>query len=162
MNSCILQRDNIPLQDAVIWRAAETSNRERQKKQMKTFAQVIGFVVLAILGIGVLLGLGWLIQGNDFFMYKYFAPKYEDARRQVFENTKSYNQGMIQELQNMQIEYGKSEPSQQKMIASVILQRTADFPDDRLPEGLREFVQQFRRERTGGSNGTKSDNQFLK
>lgn len=56
----------------------------------------IGFSCL--FGVILLLGLIWIFQGNDFFLYRTFAPKYEKVRRQTFEQTKSYNQGMIQEL----------------------------------------------------------------
>jgi len=40
----------------------------------------------AVTGIGIfsgLIALVWLLQSNDFFMYKEFAPKYEQARRET-------------------------------------------------------------------------------
>ena len=50
-------------------------------------------VVGSVLGIVVVcLGFGWIATGNDFFLYKVFAPKYEQVRRETFEQTKSYNQ----------------------------------------------------------------------
>jgi hypothetical protein len=61
---------------------------------------IVATVVLSIMGI---LALTWIVQGNDFFMYKVFAPEYEKVRRQTFEETKSYRQGMTQELENMQV-----------------------------------------------------------
>ncbi len=64
--------------------------------------KIAGLSFLALLG---LLALGWLVQGNDFFMYKFFAPRQEAVRRQVFETSRAFNQGMVQELQNMQFEY---------------------------------------------------------
>ena len=63
--------------------------------------KIVGICVLAII---LLLGLGWLVTGNDFFLFKVFAPKYEQVRRETFEQSKAYNQGMIQELQNMQFD----------------------------------------------------------
>lgn len=105
------------------------------------------------IGIGVLvlialLGLSWVIQGNDFFMYKVFAPGYEQVRRETFEQTKSYNQGMIQELQNMQFEYVRATPEQKDALASVILRRAADFDPDKLPTDLRSFVAKLKQDRT--------------
>jgi hypothetical protein len=101
-------------------------------------------------GVVVLLALTWAFQGNDFFLYKTFAPKYEQVRRDTFEQSKAYNQGMIQELQNMQFEYVKATPEQKQTLASVILHRAADYnmDDPRVPVDLRQFVQDLRRERT--------------
>ena len=102
-------------------------------------------VALSIIGILIcLLGLSWLVQGNDFFLYKVFAPKYENVRRQTFENTKSYNQGMIQELENMQFEYTRADTNHQAALASIILHRAADYPAERLPYELRCFITDLR------------------
>ncbi len=106
--------------------------------------RAVSIVVGAILAVFALV---WIGQGNDFFLYKVFAPAYEQVRRETFEQTKSYNQGMIQELQNMQFEYAKAAPEQKDALASIILHRAADYDMDKLPPDLRQFVQQLRRER---------------
>jgi len=110
---------------------------------MKFVATAIGVLVL-------ILGLGWLFQGNDFFMYKVFAPKYEGVRREVFENTKSYNQAAIQELQNMQFQYVQAGDTQKATLADIILRRAADYnmDDPKVPSDLRSFVAGLKRERT--------------
>lgn len=104
---------------------------------MKVIAAILGLLVLTI-------GLGWLVQGNDFALYKFFAPKYEQVRRETFEQTKSYNQGMVQELQNMQFQYEQATPEHQAALRSIILHRAADFPEEKLPAHLRSFVNQLR------------------
>src|SRR3990167_3206169 len=95
--------------------------------------KVVGAVVLSFV---VLLGLPWVFMGNDFFLYRYFAPKKEAVRRQVFEETKSYRQGMIQELQNMQFQYEQANPTQKSALRSIILHRSADVPEDALTPSL--------------------------
>jgi hypothetical protein len=105
-------------------------------------------------GIGLLvlvaiLGLTWLVQGNNFFLYNFFAPKLEDSRREVFENTKSYQQGYLQELENMQFEWVKAAPEQKDALASIILHRAADFDQTKLTPELREFIDELRKERRG-------------
>ena len=109
---------------------------------MKT-GQIIG---LALLTLIVVLGLGWIAQGNDFFLYKVFAPKYEQVRRQTFEQTKSYNQGMVQELQKMQLEYisHTGDTNVQTAMASVILHQAADYPEESMPDSLRTFIRQLK------------------
>lgn len=104
-------------------------------------------VAIALATIVALLALTWIVQGNEFFLTKVFAPKYEEVRRETFEQSKAYNQGMIQELQNMQFEYAKATPEQQKALASVILHRAADYDSSKLPTDLREFIDHLRQER---------------
>lgn len=106
-----------------------------------TTKQWAGYSILSLI---ILLALAWIFQGADFFMYKFFAPRQEAVRRQVFEETKSYNQGMLQELQNMQFEYVKATSSQQQALATIILHRSADFPLDKMPADLRAFIQGLR------------------
>jgi hypothetical protein len=105
---------------------------------------LIGFV--AVVG---LLGATWAIQGNHFFLYQFFAPKYEQVRRETFEQSKAYRQGSVQELQNMQLEWAKATPEQRVALGSVIVQRTADFDPEAMPPDLRRFVAEVRRERAG-------------
>ncbi len=108
---------------------------------MKATAVIVGILVL-------FLGFGWLIMGNDFFMFKVFAPRVEQVRREVFEQSKAYKQGVIQELQNMQFEYIQASPEHKEALASLILHRAADFDENKLPSDLREFIAQLRREQS--------------
>ena len=103
--------------------------------------KTIGLSVLALIGIFV---LGWLAVGNGFLLNKFFAPKQEAVRRQVFEQSKAYNQGMVQEIQNMQFEYIKAAPEHKAALASIILHRAADYDVNRMPADLRQFVQDLK------------------
>lgn len=104
------------------------------------------FVFLTIGG----LGMTWITQGNDFFLYKFFAPRKAAVERQVFEETKSYNQGMVQELQNMQFEYAKADADGKAAMKSIILHRAADYDETRLPADLRSFIQGLKAENMKG------------
>lgn len=106
-------------------------------------------------GIGSVIGLLaliWIIQGSEFFLYKTFASRQEAVRRQVFEESKAYNEGMAQEVRNMQFEYAKADAEHQKALASVILHQTAGYDISKLPPDLKFFVEGLRQERLGGSN----------
>jgi hypothetical protein len=102
----------------------------------------LGYLVCLVV---VVCGLAWLVQGNDFFLYKVFGAKQEAARREVFEESKAYNDGMAQELDAMRFEYLKAAPQQQGALASVILHRTAAYDTSRLSPDLRSFVEDLRR-----------------
>lgn len=105
--------------------------------------------VFGFLGVLFLvLGLVWLLQGNDFFLYKVFAPKYEAVRRETFEQSKAYRHGMIQELRKQQVEYARAKEgsAERDALASLILQQVAEFDEAELPSDLRQFVHELRRE----------------
>ena len=104
------------------------------------FAAIVTFITV----VAVVIGISWVLMGNDFFLYKYFAPKTEAVRRTVFEQSKAYNQGMIQELQNMQFAYYQADTNHQAALASIILHRAADYPNDKLPSDLYNFIQKLR------------------
>lgn len=108
---------------------------------MKIFLGVIA-------GIAALIGLTWIIQGNEFFFYKYWAPKQEAVRRQVFEQTKSYNQGMVQELDQFYRDYTKGGKEEKAAIKALVLHRVADFPSENLPPYLQSWVTELRNPNT--------------
>ena len=104
-----------------------------------------GLVILVVFGIIILsMGLGWLVQGNDFFMFKFWAPKYENVNRQIFENTMSYTQGMAQDLSNAKMQYVQATPDQKAGLASIIVHRFADYDVSKLPPDLQDFLQSLR------------------
>jgi hypothetical protein len=105
-------------------------------------------IMVIIGGILLLFAIMWGLALHNIAFQSVFRPMQENVNRQVFENTKSYNQGMIQELQNMQFEYLRTTDKEGKAsMATVILQRAADFPPERLPSDLRSFIENIKRER---------------
>ena len=106
--------------------------------------KVASIVVVAILGF---LGLIFFIGEFSLQMQSFFSPRHEQVRRNTFEQSKAYNQGMIQELQNMQFQYEQADESHKAALASIILHRAADYDQDRLPPDLYAFIQQLKRKR---------------
>lgn len=92
-------------------------------------------------------GVMWIIEGNAFFMYKFFAPKQEQVRHEVYENSAAFNEGMAREIRSMQYDYAKSTPSQKDAIATMILHRVDGYDDTQFPADVRAFVHQLRSER---------------
>lgn len=111
---------------------------------MKTTLQVTGAIIGLLV---VLLGIAWIAQGADFFMFRFWAPKYEQVRRDTFEQSRAFNQGMIQELENMQFEYVKTTDENAKAaLRSVILHRASGYNlnDSSVPQSLRTFIQELK------------------
>lgn len=112
---------------------------------MSDYTKLVFVFLGAVLAFFLLLiAAGAAVHGSQFFLFKLFAPAMEDARRETFENSKAYNQGTVQELQNMQFEYIKAAPEHKAALAAVILHRAADYPEDQMPSALRSFVQSIK------------------
>jgi len=106
---------------------------------MKTLFLALGLVVLVE-------GVQFAVQGSDYFLYRVFAPRQEAVRRQTFEQSKSYNDGMAQELWDMERDYARADVAGKASIASIVTHRVAGYDVERLPTGLRRFVSQMHSE----------------
>ena len=108
--------------------------------------KIIAMVFVLFIAI---MALGWIAQGNDFLLFKFFAPRQEAVRREVFEQSKAYNQGMIQEILAYQAKYVTAAPEQKEALATIILHMTADYnmDDSRVPADLRNFIHELKRSR---------------
>lgn len=99
------------------------------------------YVLATLGGLFAILALTWIFQGNDFFLMKVFAPREEAVRRQVFEESKAYNEGMAQELRAAQRDYQRATTPEQKAgIASYVAHMAAGYDSSKLPPDLRGFV----------------------
>lgn len=97
--------------------------------------------ILGTLGALIALALlAFVVQGTDFILYKTFAPRREAVRRDVFEQSKAYRDGLLQEIRAAQIDYAKATtPQQRQALGSLILHDVAGFGGD-LPADLDAFV----------------------
>lgn len=109
---------------------------------MKEFGKwFIGVIIVLI----VMFAIGFLIQGGDFFLYKFFAPKQENVRREVFENTKSYREGVSKDISMVQMEYVQcKDVDGKRAIGKIILDRYADYDLTKLPDGLQTFMNELK------------------
>jgi hypothetical protein len=96
--------------------------------------KIIGFSVLALV---VIMAIGWLAQGNDFFLYKVFAPKYEDVRRETYTHTRSYRQGSVQRLNTLCTQVHDADEGHKPMVKDVIAHEFADWNSEDVPDYLR-------------------------
>jgi hypothetical protein len=105
---------------------------------MKKVFIVVGIIILLILVsiASEVYNIQWM---------KFFGVMREDARREKFEETKSYNQGKIQDLAKYYEEYQFASDEDKPAIATVIKSQFADFDMDNLNnEKLKSFLLQVR------------------
>jgi hypothetical protein len=111
---------------------------------------LIGISVLVV-AVAIIVGLSWLGRSNNLAQNRIFAPKEEQVRRTTFEQSHAYRQGMIQELQNMQVQYIQANPDQRGGLASIALRRVGDVADpESLPSDVSAFVSCLRQARGSG------------
>ena len=110
---------------------------------MKTF----GYGMVAVSGLFLVLvlcfGLRWLgIEWRGFF-----GPKEAEVERKIFKETRSYNEGMVQQLVKYRLEYMRAKTDQEReAIASTVRMMFADYDLKRLPnEELRNFLREVNR-----------------
>jgi len=104
----------------------------------KIFLGIISFILFIALMIGISFGAGWLKVG-----YKNTVGMADaTADRNIFEQNKSYVQGMISDLSNYKYEYETSKDEiSKKAIANLIREKYANFDINKIENfGLQQFL----------------------
>lgn len=100
------------------------------------------FGVIGALFFGALLVFALAIGGYE--MYRFFAPKYRAVDNEVFKQSEQYNDGMIRDLENLQMEYIKADSEGKQALKAITLHRFSVYPEDKLPANLRNFYNDLR------------------
>lgn len=90
-----------------------------------------------------------LLVGLPFYSYKmteWFKPKYTEIDRRTFEESRAFNEGMVRDLENLQMQYVAADPVQKEALRATILHRFSVYPEDRMPVDLRNFYRDLRNE----------------
>lgn len=108
-------------------------------------------VVLGTLSVMTLVvAFAFAVRGTNFFLYRIFVSREEAVRRQAFEESEAYNEGMQQELQSMAFQYAQADDSHKQALGSVILHRAAAYDVRKLSPDLRSLVERLRANRVEG------------
>lgn len=103
------------------------------------------YVLYALGGIVGLFLLVFFANAIGLINYSFFGPKYENTRRNIYENTQSYNEGKRQELTKYRLEYLESKDKDDKQaIRMTILQSFANYDENKLPSDLRSFLDEMK------------------
>ena len=87
------------------------------------------------IGIAAIFGLSFL----GYKSYEFFAPKYRAVDNQVFKQSEQYNDGMIRDLENLQIEYINADADKKQALRAIVLHRFSVYSEDKMPPNLRNF-----------------------
>lgn len=101
--------------------------------------EILGGLMMLVGFIGVATGLSFA----GYESYRYFAPRYTAVDSAVFHESIQYNEGMVRELEKLQLDYMGATPDQKQTLKAVIFHKFSVYPQDRLPADLRNFYTQL-------------------
>ena len=99
------------------------------------FKEISAIFVTIVGALALIFGLTFL----GYKSYEFFAPKYRAVDNQVFKQSEQYNDGMIRDLENLQLEYIKATAEQKDALRAITLHRFSVYPEDKMPPNLRNF-----------------------
>lgn len=108
--------------------------------------KIFGYIMLGLLVIVLLASFVFGLEWAGIKWVGFFGPKREAVRREVFKQTRSYNEAKEQELLKYRLEYIKSTDDVEKeAIASTIRMGFADYDEELLDsEVLKQFLRQIK------------------
>ena len=103
---------------------------------MKTIAKILGVIALCAL----------LAVGGQFFglwNLKFFGPKFQDAHREIYENTQSYTEGKAQALTKYYREFCNAAPGEKLGIRNLMMQDLSRFDVNKLTPVQKEWYDEM-------------------
>ena len=98
-------------------------------------------VLMALFGVAGLCLLGWLVQGNNFFVYKMLAPQYEAVRRDVMIESRAYGEAQTRQFYRLKLQYTQAKSDDEKAtIRAMALHEAQAFDRALLPADLQAFL----------------------
>jgi hypothetical protein len=107
---------------------------------------ILAYTAAGVFGLAGALALTWVIQGNDFFLYRTFAPKYEAVRRDTMIESRAYSEATTRRLHDLRRQYTQARSDDEKAaIKAMAIHEASAFDANRLPPDLRLFLAQLNR-----------------
>ena len=104
---------------------------------MKYGLKAFGVALLVLVAIYI---LGFFATGGELAIYRFWAPKIEDARREVFEQTQSYVQGKNTYIARLRLQYEMADGSKKSALRGLVLSEAATIDNNKLTPANRAFV----------------------
>ena len=104
----------------------------------------VGSIIACAIIIIALLAFAFGLEWAGLKWKGFFAPKHEAVRRQVFLETRSYNEGKMQELVKYRLEYMRADEEDKAAIASAIRMSFAEYDETKLSPELCRFLRKIK------------------
>ena len=101
----------------------------------------LGYALLVVVVFSI---IGFAINSAGYASLKFWGPKREEVRREIYEETKSFNESKKQELIKYKLEYSRAEIDEKGAIATAIRMSFADYDESKLEPELAEFLREIK------------------
>lgn len=108
---------------------------------MKDFLKITGCIIAVV---GAIIGLAFGVPYLQLQVMRAYGTEMESVKTDIYRENKSYVEGTVRDLREMQVEYVKANESQQEALSSLILHRANELDWDRLPSDVREFLNELK------------------
>ena len=102
---------------------------------------------IAVWALGGLVAL-WLavnlLFGANLLSYRFWAPQFRDAQREVFERSQSYVQGKVSHLSRLRLAHETADGAQREAFRRQLLTEASTVHPGDLPVELRNYIAQLR------------------
>lgn len=95
----------------------------------KEYLGVVGLIIVTVVILSLLSGA----------IYYFSKPFQAMVDNKTFKESAQYNDGMIRDLQALQMEYTKGNNEQKVAMKAIVIHRFSVYPEDKLPNDLRAF-----------------------
>lgn len=85
-----------------------------------------------------------ILVGGGYYLYRWAAPRYEDAQRKTYEQSRQHVEGTVDDLMRYRVKYQSANSDHKKALRQLILQRAADVDRSALPNPLRQWIDSLR------------------
>lgn len=107
---------------------------------MYTLLKLFGAVLMIIVLAAGITACSFATSSMNLMHYSFFAPKYEEVRRNVFEQTQSYVDGKNQSLSKYKLEYDRADAEGKSAIKFTIAHEFATVDPEIINVMLRPFL----------------------
>lgn len=102
---------------------------------------VLKFVGGLVLCVALIVGAAFGIPALRLQVMRLYGTELESVKTDIYRENKSYVEGTVRDLRELQVDYVKANESQREALASLILHRANELDWDRLPSDVREFLE---------------------
>lgn len=101
-----------------------------------TFFTIISIVVVVvILFTATTAGIMW---------YRHFGIMRESATTDIYRENKSYVEGTVRDLRDLQVQYVQADESQKEALKGLILHRANELDWKLLPDDVQDFLEELK------------------
>ena len=115
-------------------------HRKFEKDYFWTYPRAFLASVVTLIG---LVALGFGLNFFGYAQFAFFNPKYEQVRRNTFEQSQAYVEGQRRDIQNLRIDWMSATGDQKAAIRSLALTRINGLPEEVVSMPA---IQSFKRE----------------